>query len=128
MRLVGTAKRHTSQLAIMDMKSWSFTVNEQDVDSIILTKFFDDLIKALETYNDDRAASFANASRQFVHNVLYTMLLNLAHRSPGLNLSRIFKKLPQDTDVTVVTPMGPGVPGPIGRRPRARRIPKKPKE
>ena len=76
--VVDTAERISSQLAVMDMKSWSFIVNDQDADRVRLTKFSHGLNKALKTYHDDRSASFFNKSRQFARNILYTVLLNLA--------------------------------------------------
>lgn len=77
-RLVGIAERLSSQLANMDMKSWSFTINEHEAASDRLTYFFDGLIEALKTYEYDRAASFTDESRKFARNVLYRALLNLA--------------------------------------------------
>lgn len=59
--LVDTAERLTRQLAVMDMKSWSFTVNDKEAASVRLTKFFKGLIEAPETYQEERAASFATS-------------------------------------------------------------------
>jgi hypothetical protein len=98
--LVNIAECITSQIAVMDMRSWGFTVNDKETTSVRLTKFFEGLIDALKTYHEDRSTLFADESWKFVHNVLYKVLLKLAHRHPDLDLSRIFRKLPQNTDVT----------------------------
>jgi hypothetical protein len=81
----------------MDMRSWGFTVNDKEATSVRLTKFFEGLIDALKTYHEDRSASFADESRKFARNVLYKVLLKLAHRHPDLDLSGIFRKLPRNT-------------------------------
>ena len=82
------------------MRSWGFTVNDKETTSVRLTKFFEGLIDNLKTYHEDRSASFADESRKFERNVLYKVLLKLAHRHPDLDLSGIFRKLPQNTDVS----------------------------
>jgi hypothetical protein len=97
--LVNIAEGITTQLAIMDMKSWSFTVNDKEATSARLTKFFDGLIDALKTYHEDRSASFTNESRKFSRDVLYKVLLKVAYRNPDVDLSGAFKSLPQNTDV-----------------------------
>ena len=93
----------------MDMKSWSFNINEHEAAIVRLTYFFEGPIKALNRYQDDRSASFANESRQFARNILYMVLLNHAHHNLDLDLSRIFKKLPMNTEVTapdkIATPL-----------------------
>ncbi|KAM3241877.1 hypothetical protein ACQJBY_054544 [Aegilops geniculata] len=113
-KLIGIAERLSSHLANMDMKSWRFTINEHEAASTRLTNFFEGLIEALKTYQDNRAASFANESRQFARSVLYMVLLNVAHHNPDLDLSGIFKKLPEDTNITaadkIVAPLANRVP------------------
>jgi hypothetical protein len=54
----------------------------------------------LKTYQDDRSASFANESRKFAREVVYRVLLKIAHCIPDLDLSGVFRKLPDNTDVT----------------------------
>jgi hypothetical protein len=100
--LVNIAERITSQIAVMDMRSWGFTINDKEATSVRLTKFVEGLIDALKTYHEDRSASFADESQKFMHNVLYKVLLKLAHRHPNLDLFGIFRKLPQNTDITAV--------------------------
>ena len=99
-RLVNAAKRISSQIAEMDMKSWGFTINDKEATSVRLTKFFEGLIDALKTYHEDRSASFADESQKFAHEVVYRVLLKIAHRNPGFDLSGVFRKLPENTDVT----------------------------
>jgi hypothetical protein len=86
----------------MDMKSWSFTVNDKETASSRLTKFFNGLIEALNTYHEDRSASFANESRKFVRDVLYKVLTKVVYRNPNVDLSGAFKSLPEDNDITVI--------------------------
>jgi hypothetical protein len=63
----------------------------------------------LNTYHEDRAASFANESQKFSRDVLYKVLTKVVHRNPNINLFGAFKSLPEDTDITafdkVVTPI-----------------------
>jgi hypothetical protein len=99
-RLVNAAERISSQIAVMDMKSWGFTESDKEATSVRLTKFFKGLIDALKTYHEDRSASFADESRKFAREVVYRVLLKIAHRNPGLDLSGVFRKLPENTDVT----------------------------
>ena len=100
-KLVDIGECLTSQLADMDMKSWIFTANDHEVASARLTKFFNGIIEALKTYHEDRSTSFANESRKFARSVLYAVLLNLARHNPELDLSKIFKRLSENTVVTV---------------------------
>ena len=83
------------------MKSWRFTANDHEVASAKMTKFFHDLIEALKTYHDNTNAFFANKSRQFTYSVLYVALLKLVHPNPGLDISKVFKKLSANTYITV---------------------------
>ena len=84
----------------MDMKSWGFTVNDKEATSVCLTKFFEGLIDALKTYHEDRSASFADESRKIVREIVYKVLLKIAHRNPGLDLSGVFRRLPDSTGDT----------------------------
>ena len=85
-RLVNAAEHITYQIAMMDMKSWGFTDNDKEATSVRLTKFFEGLIDALKTYHKDRSAAFANESRKFTREMLYMVLLKIAHRNPSLDL------------------------------------------
>jgi hypothetical protein len=84
----------------MDMKSWSFTVNDKEAASARLTKFFDGLIDALKTYLKDISTSFANKSWKFGRDVLYKVLVKVAYRNPDVDLFGVFKTLLQNTDIT----------------------------
>jgi hypothetical protein len=86
----------------MDMKSWSFTVNNKETASTRLSKFFNGLVKALNTYHEDRSASFANESQKFGRGVLYKVLTKVVYRNPNIDLSGAFKSLPEDTDITII--------------------------
>jgi chromosome segregation ATPase len=51
-----------SQITVMDMKSWGFTINDKESTSIRLNKFFKGLINTLKTYHKDRSTSFTDES------------------------------------------------------------------
>jgi hypothetical protein len=86
LKLIDIAERSV-QLAVMYMKSWSFTVNDKEAASVWLSKFFEGLIEALEMYQEERAASFANESRKLTRDILYKVLIKVANRNPNIDLS-----------------------------------------
>ena len=101
--MVDIAECLTSQIAKMDMKSWAYSVGKHEAPSINLTLFFDGLIEGLKTYEEDRAASFANESRKLARDALFLVLSNLAFFHPELDLSDGFKKLPSGADTSAAT-------------------------
>lgn len=97
--LTNIATRLSSQLAVMDMKSWGFTVNRDETASVRLSKFFEGLIDALQTYHADRDATTADEAHQFGHDVVYEVLTRVVHRNPSITLVGTFKALPVDADL-----------------------------
>jgi hypothetical protein len=56
------------------------------------------LIEALEKYPGERSANFAGESRKFCSDVLSKVLVKIAYRNPGSDISKAFKSLPTGAD------------------------------
>src|SRR3989337_694471 len=91
--LVNIVECISSQITKMNMKSWTFSVNEHEAPSVKLTHFFEGLIDGLKTYEDDIFACFTNESWKFAQAAIFTILVNFAQRYPDVDLSDAFKKL-----------------------------------
>ena len=81
----------------MNMKSWTFSVNEHEAPSVKLTHLFEGLIDGLKTYEDDRSACFASDPWKFSWDAIFTFLLNFVQHHPDVDLFDAFKKLSAGT-------------------------------
>lgn len=75
--MIDIAKRLTTQLASMTLKRWAYSVSQHEVPIIKLTLFFEGLMSGSKTYEDDRAACFADESRKLARDALFMVLRNL---------------------------------------------------
>ena len=77
-----------------------FLAGKQEVLSVKLGLFFNELIDKLKVHEEGRAERFATESRKLARNALFMVLSNIACRHPELDLDDGFKKLPAGADVT----------------------------
>src|SRR3990170_4523470 len=66
--------------------------------SVKLTLFLEGVVDALKQIQGDHKTKLANESRQLCRAVLRMVLVKVAHRNPGLNLTNALLKLPKNLD------------------------------
>ena len=98
-KLVGIAERLSAQLAVMDVGTWSFNMDSNQAVSTTLSLFFEGLLAALDAYHKGRAKKFADESRILVRNVVLRILSKVVHYNPDVDMSNIFKKLPDGPEL-----------------------------
>ena len=97
--LVDIAKCLGAQAAAMGLDGPVYSTNEQEVPSVKLGLFFNELIEKLGAHEAGRAQRFATESQKLARNALFMVLSNIACRHPNLDLDDGFKKLPVGTDI-----------------------------
>ena len=77
--------------------------------STTLSFFFEGLLAALDAYHKGHAKKFADEARILVCNMVLRMLSKVVHYNPGVDMSNIFKKLPDGPELVAarqaVTPI-----------------------
>jgi hypothetical protein len=61
--------------------------------------FFEGLVDALKLLRSNRATHLANESRKLCRTVLSKVLVKVAYRNPGLNLTNVLASLPENADL-----------------------------
>ena len=84
---------------MMGMDDPVFSASKQEVLSIKLGVFFNELIKKLKVHEEGRAECFATESWRLACDALFTVLSNIACLHPDLDLDDGFKKPPMGADV-----------------------------
>lgn len=96
--LVDVAESLGAQAAAMGMDGPVYSASEQEVLSVKLGIFFNELIDKLKVHEVGRGERFATESRTLGHDALFMVLSNIACRHPELDLGDGFKKLPAGAD------------------------------
>ena len=97
--LVDIAERLSAQAMAMGMDGPVYSASKQEVPSVKLGLFFNELIDKLKVHEEGRAKRFATESRKLAHNALFMVLSNIACRHPEFDLDDGFKKPPVDADI-----------------------------
>nr|XP_020166368.1 myosin heavy chain, striated muscle-like [Aegilops tauschii subsp. strangulata] len=97
--LVDVAERLGAQAVVMGMDGPVYSASEQEVPSVKLGIFFNDLIDKLKVQEEGRGRRFATESRRLARNALFMVLSNIACRHPELDLDDGFRKPPVGADV-----------------------------
>ena len=84
----------------MGMDGPVFSTSKQEVPSIKLGLFFNELIRKLKAHEEGRAGHFASESRIHARSTLFMVLSNIACRHPDLDLADGFRKLPEGANVS----------------------------
>jgi hypothetical protein len=63
-----------------------------------LAVFFDGVVDALKQLQVDHRAQLADESRRLCQGVLQRLLVKIAYRNPGVDFTKIFKRLPKGFD------------------------------
>ena len=98
-RLVDVAQRLDAELSTMGLPNFSYPSDERVSTSARLTMFFEGLVDALKLLRSNRAVHLANESRKLCRAVLSKVLMKVAHRNPGLNLTNVLASLPETADL-----------------------------
>nr|XP_020166580.1 uncharacterized protein LOC109731614 [Aegilops tauschii subsp. strangulata] len=97
--LVDVAERLGAQDAVMGMDGLVYSASEQEVPSVMLGIFFNELIENLKMHEEGRGERFVTESRRLARNALFMVLSNIACRHPELDLDDGFRKLLVGADV-----------------------------
>ena len=97
--MVDVAERLGAQAAAMGMDGPVYSASEQEVPSVKLGLFFNELIDKLKVHEEGRAERFATESRKLARNALFMVLSNIACSHPEHDLGDGFKKPPAGADV-----------------------------
>jgi hypothetical protein len=98
-RLVDVAQRLDAELSTMGLPNFSYPSDERVSTSARLTMFFEGLVDALKLLRSNRVVHLANESRKLCRTVLSKVLMKVAHRNPGLNLTNVLASLPENADL-----------------------------
>ena len=93
----------------MGLDNFRYSSDERVSSSAKLTMFFEGVIDALKLLQANRATHLANESRKLCQAVLLKVLVKVAHKNPGINLTNVLDRLPKDADLKaleeLVTPI-----------------------
>ena len=98
--MINIAKRLTAQTAMMGMEGPVFSASRQEVPSVKLGVFFNELIDKMKAHEEGRVGRFATESWKLARDALFMVLSNIACRHPDLDLADGFRKPPEGADVS----------------------------
>ena len=76
-----------------------FSASKQEVPSVKLGLFFNELIEKLKAHQEGRVERFATKSQRLACDALFMVLSNIFCRHPDLDLDDGFKKPPSCADI-----------------------------
>ena len=88
-----------SELAQLGMEDFGYPSDENLQPNAKLTVFFKGVATALQRLREKIPKQLADESRTICARVLQKVLVKVAFRNTGLNLTNILKKLPADADL-----------------------------
>ena len=83
----------------LEMEGFGYSSDENLQPSAKLTLFFKGVATALQRLREKIPKQLANESGTICARVLQKVLVKVAFRNPGLNLTNVLKKLPTDADL-----------------------------
>ena len=99
-RLIDITERLSTQAVAMGMDDPVYSASEQEVPSVKLGIFFNELIDKLKLHEEGRAERFATESGRLARETLLMVLSNIVCRHLNLDLDDGFKKPPVGADIT----------------------------
>ncbi|KAM3365945.1 hypothetical protein ACQJBY_015498 [Aegilops geniculata] len=99
--LVDIAERLGAQAAAMGMDGQVYSASEQEVPSVKLGIFFNELVAKLRVHEEGRRERFATELQRLARNALFMVLSNIPCRHPELDLDDGFRKPPVGANVAV---------------------------
>ena len=113
--LVNAATDIDKELAQLGMEDFGYSSDEHLQPSAKLVLFFKGVATALQRLREKIPKQLADESRKICVGALQKVLVKVAFRNPGLNLTNIIKTLPPDADLealkTLVAPIVDKVSG-----------------
>jgi hypothetical protein len=97
-KLVETAMKLEAELSTMGLHNYKYSADERTPNSVKLTLFLEGVVHALKQIQGDHRAKLAKESRQLCQAVLRMVLVKIAHKNPGLDLTNVLHKLPKSVD------------------------------
>src|SRR3954467_7522823 len=97
--LVNAAADIDKELAQMGMEDLGYPSDENLPSSAKLTLFFKGVATALQRLRERIPKQLANESRDICAGALQRVLVKVAFRDPGLNLTNVLRSLPADADL-----------------------------
>ena len=97
--LVNVAAAIDGELAQLGMEDLGYSSDEHLQPSAKLILFFKGVATALQRLRERIPKQLADESRAICARVLQKVLVKVAFRNPGLNLTNVLKKLPADADL-----------------------------
>ena len=100
--LVDAAIDIDRELAQLGMEDLGYPSDENLQPSAKLILFFKGVATALQRLREKIPKQLANESRKICAGALQKVLMKVAFRNPGLNLTNILKRLPADADLDAI--------------------------
>ena len=97
--LVNIAATIDEELAQLDLAGFGYSTDENLQPSAKLTLFFKGVVTALQQLRERIPKQLADESRAICAKVLEKVLVKILFRNPGLDLTRVLKKLPAGADL-----------------------------
>ena len=97
--LVNTAADIDKELTKMGVEDFGFPTDEKLQPSAKLSLFFKGIVAALKKLQDNYPAQLADEARRLCEGALRKLLMKVAYRNPGLNLTNVLRSLPKDADL-----------------------------
>ena len=97
--LVNIAAVIDEELAQLELEGFGYSSDENLQPSAKLTLFFKGVATALQQLRERIPKQLADESRTICARVLEKVLVKVAFRNPGLNLTNVLKKLPAGADL-----------------------------
>ena len=97
--LVNVAAAIDGELAQLGMEDLGYSSDEHLQPSAKLSLFFKGVATALQRLREKIPKQLADESRTICARVLEKVLVKVAFRNPGLNLTNVLKRLPADADL-----------------------------
>ena len=97
--LVDTAANIDKELTKMGVRDFGYSTDENMQPSTKLSLFFGGVVEALKQLQDNYPAQLADESRRLCQGALRKVLMKVAYRNPGLNLTNVLRSLPKDADL-----------------------------
>lgn len=97
--LADTAADIDRELVKMGVQDFGFSTDEKLQPSAKLSLFFKGVVAALKKLQDNYPAQLADEARRLCQGALRKVLVKVAYRNPGLNLTNVLRSLPKDADL-----------------------------
>ena len=101
-RFADVTGRTTTKLAAMGMPNERYLPVPNVSPNAKLTLFFEGVLRSLEQFLSNRAASLADEARKLCRGVMTKVLTKVAYWNPNLDFDAALESLPEDVDLAVL--------------------------